>query len=84
VNQVDGNDVAAARHLYFYADANVARPSVDGLLFDPINATAFPLRPAARGFELLVDFNPKDLSAIRVLAFLDEKLELRDELPDFA
>ena len=61
----------------------MTRPSVDGLLLDPINAAAFLLRPAARGFELLVDFNPEDLSAVRVLAFLDQKFELCDELPDF-
>jgi len=44
--------------LYFYANANVARSSIDRLLFNPINAAAFLLYPAASRFELLVDFNP--------------------------
>jgi len=83
VNQVYRNDVATARNLNLHADGDVAWPSIDRLLFNPIDSATLLLRPSASSLELRVDQNAKDLGAIRVLAFLNKKLKSSNELPDF-
>lgn len=82
VNQIHRQHIASAGNLDLDANAYVARPSVDGLLFDPIDAARFLLGPSAGSLELGIDQDPKDLAAIRVFAFFNEKLEAGDELPN--
>jgi len=83
VNQVHRQHIASAGNLDLHANAYVARPSVNGLLLDPIDAARFPLGPSTRRLELGIDQNPKGFAAVRVFALLNKKRKRSNEPSNF-
>jgi hypothetical protein len=83
MDEINRKHIAAAGHLDFDADADVPRPSVDGLLLDPIDAACFSLRPTASVLELGVEHGAEDCGSVPVAAFFDEERKVGYDSTDF-